>query len=55
MSTIIEDVVSRKIFNGRGEETIEVDVTTMEGLGRASAPAGPAEAKLKSSHTPKAG
>ena len=47
MSTIIEDVVSRKIFNGRGEETIEVDVTTMEGLGRASAPAGASRGKAE--------
>jgi enolase len=40
MSTIIEDIIARKIFLSRGQETIEVDVTTTSGFGRASAPAG---------------
>jgi len=40
MSTVIEDVTARKTFNSRGEETLEVDITTMAGFGRASAPAG---------------
>jgi len=39
-STVIKKVVARKVFNIRGEETIEVDVTTNNGFGRASAPAG---------------
>jgi len=30
----------RKIFNSRGEETIEVDIVTKDGFGRAAAPAG---------------
>ena len=38
--TVIEDVYARKIFNSRGEPTIEVDVITAEGFGRASAPSG---------------
>jgi len=40
MSTIIEDIIARKVFNNRGEETIEVDIITTSGFGRASAPAG---------------
>ena len=40
MSTVIEDIIARKIFNIRGEETIEVDVITTSGFGRVSAPAG---------------
>ena len=28
MSSIIEDLIARKVFNNRGEETIEVDVVT---------------------------
>lgn len=40
MSTLIQKVAARKVFNIRGEETIEVDVITKNGFGRASAPAG---------------
>jgi len=40
VSTLIKEVVARKVFNIRGEETIEVDVVTENGFGRASAPAG---------------
>jgi len=40
VSTIITKVIARRVFNIRGEETIEVDVTTNNGFGRASAPAG---------------
>ena len=32
MSSIIEDVMARKIFNSRGQETIEVDIVTTDGL-----------------------
>jgi len=39
-AAVIKKVVARKVFNIRGEETIEVDVTTNNGFGRASAPAG---------------
>ncbi len=47
MSTIIEDVAARKVFNNRGEETIEVDVVTTAGFGRASAPAGKSRGKAE--------
>jgi enolase len=40
VSTIIQNITARKIFNIRGEETIEVDVKTKTSLGRASAPSG---------------
>jgi len=40
MSAIIRKAVARKIFNARGEETLEVDIITETGFGRASAPAG---------------
>jgi len=45
VSTIIEEVLARKIFNIRGEETIEIDVKTKKGLGRASAPSGASRGK----------
>jgi len=40
LSTLIKSVNARRVFNIRGEETIEVDVVTKNGFGRASAPAG---------------
>jgi len=40
MSTVIEDVKARQILNSRGNLTIEVDVYTLDGFGRASAPSG---------------
>jgi enolase len=47
VSSIIEDIISRKIFNNRGEETIEVDVITASGFGRSSAPAGKSRGKAE--------
>jgi enolase len=47
VSSIIEDIIARKIFNNRGEETIEVDVITASGFGRASAPAGKSRGKAE--------
>lgn len=38
--TLIEDIYARKIFDSRGNPTIEVEVITVDGFGRASAPAG---------------
>lgn len=38
--TIIEDVIIRRISDSRGNETIEVDVRTKNGFGRAAAPSG---------------
>ena len=53
MSTIIKSITARKIFNIRGEETIEVDVTTKKGCGRASAPAGASKGKGEAVPYPK--
>ncbi|MEE1150629.1 MAG: phosphopyruvate hydratase [Methanobrevibacter sp.] len=40
MNSIIEDVQVRKILDSRGNPTIEVDVITWSGFGRAAAPSG---------------
>jgi enolase len=53
LSTIIKNITARKIFNIRGEETIEVDVTTAKGCGRASAPAGASRGKGEAVPYPK--
>ena len=55
MSSIIEDIIARKIFNNRGEETIEVDVITASGFGRASAPAGKSRGKAEVRPYPEGG
>ncbi|MCJ7763385.1 phosphopyruvate hydratase [Candidatus Bathyarchaeota archaeon] len=55
MSSIIEDLIARKIFNSRGEETIEVDVITTSGFGRASAPAGKSRGKAEAVYYPQGG
>jgi enolase len=55
MSTVIEDVIARKVFNSRGEETIEVDVITTSGFGRASAPAGESRGKAEVVYYPQGG
>ena len=47
MSSVIEDVMARKIFNSRGEETLEIDIVTTAGFGRASAPAGASKGKAE--------
>ena len=36
----IKNLTARKIFNSRGEETIEVDIQSTHHLGRSSAPSG---------------
>ena len=55
MSSIIEDLIGRKIFNSRGEETIEVDVITTSGFGRASAPSGKSRGKAEVAYYPQGG
>ncbi len=47
MSTVIEEILARKTFNSRGQETIEVDVITTTGFGRSSAPAGASRGKTE--------
>lgn len=55
MSSIIEDLIARKVFNNRGEETIEVDVVTTAGFGRASAPSGKSRGKAEVIYYPTGG
>jgi enolase len=55
VSTIIEDIIARKVFNNRGEETIEVDVITSSGFGRVSAPAGKSRGKAEVVYYPQGG
>ena len=55
MSSIIEDLIARKVFNNRGEETIEVDVVTTAGFGRAAAPAGKSRGKAEVVYYPTGG
>ena len=55
MSTVIEDIIARKVFNNRGEETIEVDIITTSGFGRASAPAGESRGKAEVVYYPQGG
>ena len=55
MSTVIEDIIARKVLNNRGEETIEVDVVTTSSFGRASAPAGESRGKAEVAYYPPGG
>jgi enolase len=55
MSAVIEDIFARKVFNNRGDETIEVDVITTSGFGRASAPAGKSRGKAEVVYYPQGG
>ena len=55
MSAIIKSLTARKIFNIRGEETIEVDATTTDCCGRASAPAGASRGREEAVPYPKGG
>ena len=55
MSTIIEDAIARKVFNNRGEETVEVDIITTSGFGRVAAPAGKSRGKAEVVYYPQGG
>jgi enolase len=55
MSTVIEDIIARKVFNSRGDETIEIDVITTSGFGRAAAPAGKSRGKAEVVYYPQGG
>jgi len=47
MSSVIEEVIARILFNSRGQETIEVDIITADGFGSAAAPAGASTGKAE--------
>lgn len=55
MAAVIDDVIARKVFNNRGEETIEVDVITASGFGRVAAPAGKSRGKAEVVYYPQGG
>jgi enolase len=55
MSTVIEDIIARKVFNTRGDETVEIDIITNSGFGRASAPAGESRGKAEVVYYPQGG
>ena len=55
MSTVIEDIIGRKVFNSRGEETIEIDIVTASSFGRTSAPAGESRGKAEMVYYPQGG
>lgn len=55
MSTTIEEVRARQILNSRGNPTIEVDVYTIDGFGRASAPSGASTGRAEAVPFPKGG
>ncbi len=55
MSTVIEDIIARKVLTSRGEETIEVDVITSSGFGRISAPEGKSRGKAETICFPQGG
>lgn len=55
MSSIIEDLIARKVFNSRGDETIEIDVITAGGFGRVAAPAGKSKGKAEVTYYPQGG
>ena len=55
MSAVIKKATARKIFNARGEETLEVDIVTENGSGRAAAPAGASKGKAEVVYYPEGG
>jgi enolase len=55
MTAVIEDIIARKVFNNRGDETIEVDVITASGFGRVAAPAGKSRGKAEVLYYPQGG
>jgi len=55
MSTVIEDIIGRKVFNSRGDETIEIDIVTASSFGRTSAPAGISPGKAEVTYYPQGG
>jgi len=54
-STYILDAVARKIFNSRGSETVEVEIITENGFGRAAVPAGASTGKNEVALFPQGG
>jgi len=55
ISTVISDVVARKLFNSRGDPTINVTVYTESGLGSFSAPSGASKGRYEAVAFPPGG
>ncbi len=53
--TLIEDIIIRKILDSRGKETVEIDVYTLNGFGRAAAPTGKSTGKHEVKAYPRGG
>ena len=55
MSVKIKGIKARKVYNSRGEETIEVEVVVENGFGRAAAPAGKSKGGKEVAYYPRGG
>ena len=55
MDSVIEDVRVRKILDSRGNPTVEVDIITWNGFGRASAPSGASTGSKEVAYYPEGG
>ncbi len=55
MDSIIEDVRVRKILDSRGNPTVEVDIITWNGFGRAAAPSGASTGSMEVKSFPEGG
>jgi enolase len=53
--TIIEDIRCRKVLDSRGNWTVEVDIVTLYGFGRCSAPSGASTGKYEVAAYPQGG
>ena len=53
--TVIQEARGRKIFDSRGNPTIEVDIATHKGFGRAAAPAGASKGRWEAQSYPSGG
>ena len=55
MSVKIKGIKARKVYNSRGEETVEVEVVVENGFGRAAAPAGKSKGGKEVAYYPRGG
>ena len=55
MSSVIENIRIRKILDSRGNATVEIDITTENGFGRAAAPSGASTGAMEVVAFPKEG
>ncbi|MGC8974232.1 MAG: phosphopyruvate hydratase [Thermoproteus sp.] len=55
VDTTIEEVAARRVLTGRGDLTVEVEVYTADGFGRAAAPAGASKGRHEVAFLPEGG